>query len=100
MREVKRISVSLIVCIIGLAAFMLVMETTSSARSSGSWEYKILDTGEIVIDARLTEEEIREAEKRGIEKAQTLEGKLNRLGADGWELVVYDGSTIIFKRPR
>ena len=99
MREVKRISLSLIVCIVGLAAFMLVMETPSSAGSSGSWQYTILDTGDIVIDAQLTEAEINEAEKRGVEKARSIEDKLNRLGADGWELVVYTGRTAIFKRP-
>jgi len=99
MRTVKPISLSLLVCALALIGFMLTKDATSAASAGDTWEYQIVDIAELIIDERLTEAEIREAAKQGIQKARSLEGKLNRLGANGWELAVCTPSTFIFKRP-
>jgi len=99
MRNVKPISLSLALCVLGLIAFMMAREATSSSFGSTQWEYSIVDVGDLIIDESLTEAEIVEAEKRGVEKARNLEDKLNRMGDEGWELAVYTSGTIVFKRP-
>ena len=99
MKTVKPLSLSLLVCALALIGFMFARETASGSYSSGGWEYQIVDTAELVIDSRLTEAEIQEAAKQGIQKARSLEGKLNRLGSNGWELAVCTSSMYIFKRP-
>lgn len=99
MKNLKPISLSLALCVLGLMAFTHTREAASSSYESTLWEYHIIDIGELVIDERLTEAEILEAEKRGIEKARNLEDKFNRMGADGWEVAVYISGSIVFKRP-
>jgi len=99
MRTVKPLSLSIVVCALVLVAFMFAKETAGGSYAGTKWDYLIVDTRELIIDERLTEEEIQEAAKRGIEKARSLEGKLNRLGADNWELAVCTSNMYIFKRP-
>ena len=99
MRNVKPISLSLALCVLGLIAFMLAKDAAFGSYGATRWEYSTLDVGDLVIDESLTEAEIREAEKHGVEKARNLEDKLNRMGDDGWELAVYTSGTIVFKRP-
>ena len=99
MKTIKPISLSLALCVLGLVAFMLAKDAAFGSYGSSRWEYSILDVSDLIIDESLTEAEIREAERRGVEKARNLEDKLNRMGNDGWELAVYTSGTIVFKRP-
>jgi hypothetical protein len=99
MKTVKPISLSLLVCALALIGFTLARETASGSHGADGWEYQIVDTADLVIDSRLTDMEIQEAAKRGIQKARSLEGKLNSLGSNGWELAVCTSSMYIFKRP-
>jgi hypothetical protein len=99
MKTVKPISLSLLVCALALVGLLLARQTTAGSYSGDKWEYQIVDPGELIIDERLTEEEIKEAERRGIQKARSLEDKINRVGANGWELAVCANNLFIFKRP-
>jgi hypothetical protein len=99
MKTVKPVSLSLLVCALALIGFMLAKDAASAGSAGQRWEYQIVDPGELIIDERLTEEEIKEAERRGIQKARSLEDKINRVGANGWELAVCMNNLFIFKRP-
>ena len=99
MRTVKPLSLSIVVCALVLVAFMFAKESAGGSYGGTKWDYLTMDPGELIIDERLTEEEIKEAERRGIQKARSLEDKLNRVGANGWELAVCTPSVLIFKRP-
>ena len=99
MKTVKPISLSLLVCTLAFVGLLIARQTASGSHSGDKWEYQIVDTGDLIIDERLTEAEIQEAERQGIEKARSLEDKFNRLGDDGWELAVCTSNMVVFKRP-
>ncbi|MEN6429105.1 MAG: hypothetical protein ABFE13_27465 [Phycisphaerales bacterium] len=94
-------------CIVGLTLAVPVAWGTFKSRATGTstataserWEYRIIEFGDVIIDVRLSDQEIREAEKLGVQKARSLEDRFNQLGQDGWELVTFGPSAAAFKRP-
>ena len=108
MRKISPTSLLPIVGVLGLVGLALAGRPRSvgmpgppapGPREPDRWEYRILDFSSLVIDVRLADEEIREAEKFGVQKARSLEDKFNRLGETGWELVAYTPNAAVFKRP-
>lgn len=99
MQRLAPISLTVVACILIVLTMLYVADSAPARSAGGRWEYRILNFSDVILDVQLTEEDIREAEKRGIDKARNLEEKFNRLGADGWELAACTSASAVFKRP-
>jgi hypothetical protein len=85
---------TLLAALAGAVLLCLALTFPSAARSDQPqggprWEYHHVDAGAF-LESRTTER--RTAEER-------IEAGLNRLGAEGWELIIVSGRSYIFKRP-
>jgi len=99
MQRLTPISLSVLACVLVALTILYVADSAPAGSAGGRWQYTILNFGDVIIDVQLTDEDIREAERRGIDKARNLEEKFNRLGADGWELAACTTGSAVFKRP-
>lgn len=64
------------------------------------WEYKVLDTRDLLIHPQLTEALVSEMKSVGTTAATCLEAPFDKLGTEGWELVSYADRVAVFKRPK
>ena len=98
MQRLTPISLSLLAGILVAFAILYAADPAPASSAGDRWEYTILNFSDVIIDVQLTDEDILEAERRGIDKARNLEEKFNRLGADGWELAACTTGSAVFKR--
>ncbi len=98
MQRLTPISLSLLAGVLVALAILYVADPAPAQSAGNRWEYVIVNFSDVIIDVQLTDEDIREAERRGIDKARNLEEKFNRLGADGWELAACTTASAVFKR--
>jgi hypothetical protein len=100
MQERKSSSLILIVALAGLLGFALSLQAQSGGSASGRWEYRVLDTKDMIIHPAMTDAQIDEAKRVGITAARNLDSEFDRIGAEGWELVSFADRVAVFKRPR
>ncbi len=100
MQERKSSSLIVIVALAGLLGFALTLPAQSGASASGRWEYRVLDTKDMIIHPAMTDSQIDEAKRVGITAARNLDSEFDRIGAEGWELVSFADRVAVFKRPR
>lgn len=100
MQERKPSSLFLIIAVAGLLGFALTLRAQSGGSASGRWEYRVLDTKDMIIHPGMTDGQIDEAKRVGITAARNLDSEFDRLGAEGWELVSFADRVAVFKRPR
>ncbi len=82
-----------------LLAAIVATDCTATARRDCRWQYKVLDTRELVVNGQITAEEIAEMARYGVSAAACLEEAFDTLGADGWEMVSFADEVAVFKRP-
>ena len=70
MQRLTPISLSVLACILVVLTILYVADSAPARSSGDRWEYTILNFGDVIIDVQLTDEDIREAERRGIDKAR------------------------------
>jgi hypothetical protein len=95
-----RSSLILIVAAVALFGLALTLPAQSGSGGSGRWEYRLLDTKDLVIHPSLTDAQIDEARRVGVTAARNLDSEFDRLGAEGWELVSFADRVAVFKRAR
>ncbi|HPC93617.1 MAG TPA: hypothetical protein PLU87_01645 [Sedimentisphaerales bacterium] len=100
MQERKPSSLVLIIAVAGLLGYALTLRAQSGGSASGRWEYRVLDTKDMIIHPAMTDGQIDEAKRVGITAARNLDSEFDRLGAEGWELVSFADRVAVFKRPR
>ncbi len=100
MQERKSTSVILIVAAMTLFGFALTLPAQSGSGGSDRWEYRVLDTKDLLIHPALTDGQIDEAKRVGVTAARNLESEFDRLGAEGWDLVSFADRVAVFKRSR
>jgi len=62
------------------------------------WEYRALDTRDLLIHPQLSDGVVNEMKNMGITAAKSLESEFDKLGAESWELVSYADHIAVFKR--
>jgi hypothetical protein len=100
MQEHKSPSLLLIIAAVGLLGFALTLQAQSGSGGSGRWEYRVLDTKDMIVHPALTDGQIDEARRVGITAVRNIDTEFDRLGAEGWELVSFSNRVAVFKRPR
>lgn len=100
MEKHKSTSAILIIAAMALFGFVLTLPAQSGSSGSDRWEYRVLDTKDLVIHPSLTDGQIDEARRVGVTAARNLDTEFDRLGAEGWELVSFADRVAVFKRPR
>lgn len=90
----------LIIAIAGLLGFALTLQAQSGSGGSGRWEYRVLDTRDMIIHPQMTDGQIDAARQVGVTAARNLDTEFDRLGAEGWELVSFADRIAVFKRGR
>ena len=101
MKKLSPMSLILSVCTLAVAAtcFMAVSAPGQQAPSPQRWEYRTLDTRDLLVHPQITNALVGEMKNAGITAVRTLEEPFDKLGADGWELVSYSDRIAVFKRP-
>lgn len=96
----RKLSLILIVAAVALFGLALTLPAQSGSVGSGRWEYRLLDTKDMVVHPSLTDGQIDEAKRVGVTAVRNLDTEFDRLGAEGWELVSFADRTAVFKRAR
>lgn len=94
---------SLLIPIFSIAAllvFALTLQAQSGSGGSSRWEYRVLDTRDMIIHPQMTDGQIDAAKQVGVIAARNLDTEFDRLGAEGWELVSFADRIAVFKRAR
>lgn len=86
--------------LLAIAALTLDRDCMAVARIDCRWQYKVLDTRELIINGQLTSEQISEMAAYGVSASHSLEQAFDRFGAEGWEMVSYADEMAVFKRCR
>lgn len=89
-----------ILAVAGFLAFALTLQAQSGSGGSGRWEYRVLDTRDMIVHPQLTDGQIDTARQVGITAVRNVDTEFDRLGAEGWELVTFADRIAVFKRPR
>ena len=88
------------VAVAGFLAFALTLQAQSGSGGSSRWEYRVLDTRDMIVHPQLTDGQIDAARQVGITAARNIDTEFDRLGAEGWELVSFADRLAVFKRAR
>ena len=96
----RKPAVILIVTAVALLGLALTLPAQSGSGGSGRWEYRLLDTKDMVVHPSLTDGQIDEAKRVGVTAVRNLDTEFDRLGAEGWELVSFADRVAVFKRAR
>ena len=86
-------------CLLVILVAALAADCTATSRRDWRWEYKVLNTRELVVSGQITPEEIAEMARYGVSAAACLEQAFDTFGADGWEMVSFADEVAVFKRP-
>jgi hypothetical protein len=89
-----------ILAVAGLLSLALTLQAQSGSGGSGRWEYRVLDTRDMIIHPQMTDGQIDAARQVGVTAARNLDTEFDRLGAEGWELVSFADRIAVFKRGR
>ena len=94
MRTIGRTLIFVVACACASASVSYGQDV-AKATEVKKWEYKVLDKSDVFAEYHKTLKEKKETAANAFEKI------LNRLGAQGWELVcVSNGQSYILKRPK
>lgn len=95
----KKIALSvLIVSVLGLIGVAFAQSGQVTPTVAERWEYKVLSPRQLAgLDRKPTVAELRSEDAKADREQQALD-TLNRLGADGWELVEIANDHFYFKR--
>ncbi len=96
----RKSSLILILAAVALVGLALTLPAQSNSGGSGRWEYRVLDTKDMVVHPSLTDAQIDEAKRVGVTAVRNLDTEFDRLGAEGWELVSFADRVAVFKRAR
>lgn len=102
MKRLTPMTLILLVLTLSMAAIVFTVapapgQTTATVQQ---WEYKVLDTRDLLIHPQLTEALVSEMKSAGTTAATCLESPFDKLGTEGWELVSYADRVAVFKRPK
>ena len=89
---------AVLACLLTLVVAALATDSAVTTRLARQWEYRVLDTRDLMAHEQFTPEVIAEMEMYGIIAANSIEHVFDRFGAEGWELVCFADRMAVFKR--
>ena len=85
-------------CLFTLVLVALGTDSRLTTQPDCHWEYRVLDTRDLIVHEQFTPEIIAEMQMYGITAANSIEQAFDRFGAEGWELVSFADRVAVFKR--